>query len=300
MKNLSLLLLFGTALAGFPLVVRGQDAECTNVDLQLNAVLGLCPQGVETCLVNADLFAKLVCVDTSVGLSQLNIFVGCKGSAFGDQIFATLCTDGDPKCYERVRSNNGMAAYSACCGATDTSCSTECSDELSSLTSTLTCCTQTSPYIEFFSTCRGSSLSMQQLYDTCGLQLPKPCPHLFTIRTPDIQPMCQANSSTFEQKKLSLQCQGYLTELERITVSSSQSELRAILDNACTNDCLGSLCSYFVEQTLQTECADNLAGLCSDARKSVRCSGLSAVVPAISFIMLTLTALLVVGMTLHL
>lgn len=277
-------------------VARSQSAEvCAGFDLQLNAILNTCFQSVQSCLENGAMFVTVACVDTTVGLERFETALGCKGEVFADQLYATLCSDGEP-CYQRASRNYGTAAYEACCGAAaGENCTAQCRSQLEALSNDLSCCVQTSAYVARFSTCRGGNTTLQGLYASCGLKLEKPCPHLFSIRTPDISPGCSATSV---QDNLSPQCRGYLAELQGATANSSQSQLRDILKTACSNDCVGRLCSNYREQGLQTMCAGSFAGLCGDIRQNQQQCGGIAVTPALS--LLSIVTLLLLGVAVHL
>ena len=160
---------------------KAADSECEDVTAGLNAVLSACLLGTRQCLEVAMLgsLGDLLCV--AEGVSSYQTLVRCEGQTSADQTYATIC--GGPRCYELIPFNYGEEAYSACCGVNSTipgSCSPECKEELEQLKDEVKCCVYSTPYLLYFSTC-GEGITLETLYETCDVELPATCEHLFTF-----------------------------------------------------------------------------------------------------------------------
>ena len=193
-KGLFLLSTVGLSLAGENSRRQSDDPACIAVTTQLNSVLRACRTGTIQCVedpsLNFDYLSGLLCVERA--RTNYETFARCRGQEFADQVFATICsgpgrdrepTEGssDPRCFELVRTNPGVEAFQACCRNPNVtgSCNNLCRTELQTLKRQLSCCTQTAPYVVYFETC-GNGMTLQTLYESCGVSLPDPCNHLFT------------------------------------------------------------------------------------------------------------------------
>ena len=192
-KGLLLISIVGLCLAGKNSRRQSGDDECLAVTNQLGMVLRSCRIGTIQCVedpsLSLDFLNSILCVDDA--RTNYETFVRCQGQRFADQVFATICSgpssteptggSGDPRCFEVVRTNPGVEAFQACCRNPNVtgSCNDLCRTELQVLVRQLSCCTQTAPYVVYFESC-GDGMTLQTLYESCGVSLPDPCNHLFT------------------------------------------------------------------------------------------------------------------------
>ena len=191
-KGLFLIFTVGLCLAGKN-SRRQSDDDCLAVTSQLDSVLRSCRTGTIQCVDDPSLdfgfLNGLLCVERA--RTNYDIFARCQGQRFADQVFATICSgpngteptggSGDPRCFEVVRTNPGVEAFQACCRNPNVTgrCNDLCRTELQVLKRQLSCCTQTAPYVVYFESC-GNGMTLQTLYEFCGVSLPDPCNHLFT------------------------------------------------------------------------------------------------------------------------
>ena len=186
-------------------LVAAQDDDCEDVRSGLSQILDPCRQSVQTCIEAMDLAATsdLFCLPEA--RRQYNNFLECSGSNFTNQVFGALCSganctqgpfeecaiEPEDRCFEQVGLNTGVEAYESClCNSNQTfeeilgnNCPPGCATSLEQLMNDQGCCTQTTPYVLYFSTC-GSQVeepidAINRLFGVCNVSLANPCYHPF-------------------------------------------------------------------------------------------------------------------------
>ena len=180
------------------LPAMAQDDDCVEVQSGLSVILDPCRQSVQSCVEATDLAgtSALFCVPRARG--QYNNFLECSGATFTNQVFGALCsgancTEGPftecvvgARCFEQVGLNTGAQAYETCqCNSNQTldeilsECPQGCAAELEQLVNDQGCCSNTTPYVLYFSTCgaqtANSDDAIDRLFGVCNMTLPNPC-----------------------------------------------------------------------------------------------------------------------------
>ena len=179
-------------------IAIAQDNDCDEVQSGLSQILDPCRQSVQSCVEAMDLAATSLLFCLPEARRQYNNFLECSGAVFTNQVFGALCsgancTEGpfeecaiEEKCFEQVRLNTGVQAYETCqCNSNLTleeilsECPTGCAAELEQLVTDQGCCTNTTPYVLYFSTCgvqtTNSDDALYRLFDVCNVTLLDSC-----------------------------------------------------------------------------------------------------------------------------
>lgn len=179
-------------------IAIAQDNDCDEVQNGLSQILDPCRQSVQSCVEAMDLAATSLLFCLPEARRQYNNFLECSGTIFTNQVFAALCsgancTEGpfnecsiEEKCFEQVRLNTGVQAYETCqCNSNLTleeilsKCSMGCAAELEQLVTDQGCCTNTTPYVLYFSTCGAQAMNsddaIYRLFDACNVTLLDSC-----------------------------------------------------------------------------------------------------------------------------
>ena len=175
-----------------------QDDDCNEVQSGLSVILDPCRQSVQSCVAATDLAGTSALFCLPEARRQYNNFLECSGVTFTNQVFGALCsgancTEGPfakcvigSKCFEQVGLNTGVRAYETCqCSSNQTldeiltECPLGCAAELEQLVNDQGCCSNTTPYVLYFSTCgvqeANSDDAIGRLFEVCNVTLPDSC-----------------------------------------------------------------------------------------------------------------------------
>ena len=162
---------------------KRQD-ECELVSEGFNDVIGDCRSSIPACLEVArpSELDQFLC--GSNGRSNYDTLVDCVGQTNADQTYGFICggmtgPEGE-RCYDTIATQDGQAAFDACCNATNVNCSEECRTELLYLRGNVSCCLNTTPYILFFETCEVDQRTLMSFFDEGGLNFTDTCEHVFS------------------------------------------------------------------------------------------------------------------------
>lgn len=184
------------------LPAMAQDSDCDEVQTGLSQILDPCRQSVQSCVEAVDLAGTSALFCRPEARGQYSNFLECSGDLFTNQVFGALCsgancTEGPfadcvvgAKCFEQVSLNSGVQAYETCqCNSNQTldeilsECPLGCAAELEQLVNDQGCCSNTTPYVLYFSTCGAqtpnSNDAIGRLFSVCNVTLPDPCYQLF-------------------------------------------------------------------------------------------------------------------------